>query len=239
VSYRSISSLTVYLVDVDTSTGDVLRPLLESVRIPLETFEDPTQLLAACDRGHMQGCLLLSVRLPEMSGFELHQMLKGRGVDLPTIFLGHGGDVPSAVQAMKLGAVDYFERPPRYQPLVDRIQAIFRQESTRLLRQRAVDCLRERMGDLTGRETQVLEHVVDGKLNKQIARTLCISTKTVEMHRARVMTKLEARTIADLVRKWCASRCDDVLGCEFLDQLVPADTGAPERVREHSSERRA
>ena len=239
MSYRSFSSFTVYLVDMDTSTGDILRPLLESVRIPLETFEDPAAFFEACERGHVQGCLVLSVRLPEMSGFEAHSRLRERGIELPTIFLGHGGDVPSAVQAMKLGAVDYFERPPRSQPLVDRIQAIFRHESTRLLRQRAVDCLRERMGDLTRRETQVLEHVVDGKLNKQIARTLGISPKTVEMHRARVMAKLEARTIADLVRKWCASRCDDVLGCEFLDQLAPADSGAPEHRQERASGRLA
>jgi FixJ family two-component response regulator len=239
VANRFLDSSTVYLVDVDMSTGDALRPLLEFVRVQLEIFGDPPEFFEACDGCHMQGCLLLSVRLPEMSGFEAYRILKERGVELPTIFLGHGGDVPSAVQAMKLGAVDYFERPLPYQTLVERIQAVLRDETTRLRRQRAVDCLRERLGVLTRREVQVLEHVVGGKLNKQIAHMLRISQKTVEMHRARVMTKLEARTIADLVRKWCASRCDDVLGCEFLDDLGPADAGARERGRRHSSGRLA
>jgi two-component system response regulator TtrR len=226
---RFLDSATVYLVDVDMSTGDVLRPLLEFVRIQLEIFGDPPEFFEACDRRHMQGCLLLSVRLPEMSGFEAYRRLKERGVELPTIFLGHGGDVPSAVQAMKLGAIDYFERPLAYQQLVERIQTVLRREHTRLRRQRAVDHLRERMGELTPREMEVLEQVVSGKLNKEIAHELHISQKTVEMHRARVMTKLGARTIADLVRKWCASRCDGMLGCEFLDDLATRDTLALER----------
>jgi len=221
------------------STGDALRPLLAFVRIALEAYADPPEFFEACDRGSMPGCLLLSVRLPEMSGFEVHRLLKERGVALPTIFLGHGGDVPSAVQAMKLGAIDYFERPLPYQQIVERIQAILRHETTRQRRQRAVDGLRDRLGGLTRREMQVLEQVVAGKLNKQIARMLRISQKTVEMHRARVMLKLEARTIADLVRKWCASRCDDVLGCEFLEELDPADARALEQGQERPSERLA
>ncbi len=237
MSYRTL--FKVYLVDMDSTTGDLLRPQLQSVRIPLETFGNPTELLEACDNGSLQGCLLLSVRLPEMSGFEVHRILQERGVELPTIFLGYGGDVPSAVQAMKLGAIDYFERPPRCQSLVERIQAICRHEHTRLSRQRAVDRLRERIGELTERETQVFDHVVRGKLNKQIARVLRISPKTVEMHRARVMAKLGARSIADLVRKWCASRCHDALGSEFLDdELVSIDSlpsdscdGSPRRDR--------
>lgn len=230
VAHRSFDTSSVYLVDVDRSTGDVLGPLLEFVRISLESFDDPSAFLEACERDPMQGCLLLSARLPQLSGFEVYRRLKGRGDELPTIFLGHAGDVSSAVQAMKLGAVDYFERPLPYPALVERIQTVLRHETTRLRRRHAIDELRRRLGDLTLREKQVLEQVVDGRLNKQIARRLHISQKTVEMHRARVMAKLGARTLAELVRKWCASRCDDVLGCEFLDELGAADSRERPRV---------
>ena len=173
--------------------------LLESVSLPVETFATAQEFLDAYtdDRA---GCLVLDVRLPGMSGLELQEKLAARGTPLPTIIITGHGDVPMAVRAMKTGAIEFLEKPFSDQGLVDRVQQAIRLDS-QVRRQRA-QCgeVAARLQALTLREREVLERVVMGKSNKEMAANLDISTKTVEAVRARLMRKMQADSLAELVR---------------------------------------
>ena len=148
----------------------------------------------------MRGCLVLDVRMPEMSGLEMHELLVNRGSVLPVIFVTGHGDVPMAVSALQRGACDFIEKPFHNEDLLSRIQRALAVDCQKANRRKRSDAISQRLELLTLREREVMDLVVAGKLNKQIADELNISMKTVEAHRARVMDKMGARTLAELVR---------------------------------------
>jgi len=190
---------SVFVVDDDAAVRDSLRMLLKSVGLPVEVFESGQEFLDA-DRDDRPGCLVLDIRMPGMSGLELQAKLNERHSILPIIFITGHGDVPMAVTTMKRGAVDFIEKPfdqAALKALVERMLAEARARASELERQRLSETL---LGRLTPREQQVLERIVAGRLNKQIADDLGISIKTVEAHRANIMDKMNANTVADLMR---------------------------------------
>jgi two-component system response regulator FixJ len=190
---------TVFVVDDDNAVRDALRFLLRSVGLTVETFASATEFLEAY-RDDRPGCLVLDIRMPGMTGLELQDKLMERRSILPIIFITGHGDVPMAVEAMQAGAMDFIQKPFRDQDLLDRIhQAIDKDAKTRQsLGELAA--IRARLASLTPREREVMDLVVHGKANKVIAGDLDLSQRTVEIHRARVMEKMEASSLAHLVR---------------------------------------
>ncbi len=193
------SEPTVFVVDDDKAVRRFLRGLIASVDLAVETYASAHEFLSAYESGRT-GCLLLDVRMPGMSGLELQREIAKRAIGLPVIILTGHGDVQVAVRAMKAGAVDFIEKPFNNDLLLDRIQKAVAMsvsaDSSRVRR----DEIRRRMESLTMRERQVLDLVVAGETNKGVARHLDISEKTVEIHRARTMEKMRAKSLADLVK---------------------------------------
>lgn len=189
----------IYIVDDDEAMRDSMSWLLEGEGFRVACFASAEEFLA---RRHaaIRGCLILDVRMPQMSGLALQEKLDALGCDLPIIFVTGHGDVPMAVGALQRGACDFIEKPFTESDLLRRIQRALALEATQHAERQQVRDVRQRLDQLTQREREVLDLVVAGKLNKQIADTLAISMKTVEAHRARVMDKMGARTLADLVR---------------------------------------
>ncbi|HXQ64596.1 MAG TPA: response regulator FixJ [Steroidobacteraceae bacterium] len=190
---------TVFVVDDDDAVRTSLRLLLKSVGLPVETFGSAQEFLDAFD-AERAGCLVLDIRMPGMSGLELQQRLNEIHAIIPIVFITGHGDVPMAVEAMQHGAVDFIQKPFRDQDLIDRInQALEKDRDNRAgLKER--DAIRRRMQQLTPREREVLNLVTQGKANKVIAGDLNVSQRTVEIHRARVMEKMGASSLAYLVR---------------------------------------
>ena len=190
---------TVFVVDDDPGVGDSIRLLLRSVGLPSKTFLSANEFLAAYDP-ERAGCLVLDVRMPGMSGLDLQARLQEMESTLPIIFVTAHGDVPMAVNAVKAGAVDFIQKPFRDQELLDKIQEAL-EADVRIRAQRGdLVEIRGRLETLTPRETEVLVLVVEGKPNKNIARALGISQRTVEIHRARVMEKMQVRSVSKLVQ---------------------------------------
>lgn len=190
---------TVFVIDDDKAVRHFLRGLIASVNLRVEAFTSAQEFLAAY-RSSLPGCLLLDIRMPGMSGLELQQELSVRGIDLPVIVLTGHGNVQVAVHAMKAGAVDFIEKPFNNELLLDRVQqAVAKSVDTYENRIKRDEILNRRKL-LTPRERQVLDLVVAGESNKGIARHLHISEKTVEIHRAHVMGKMQAKSLADLVK---------------------------------------
>lgn len=189
----------VYLVDDDPDVREAIAFLLEAEGIRVEAFGDPGQMLEAVD-ADARGCLLLDVRMPGMDGLALHQALKKRGVAMPALFISGHGDIPMAVRAVNAGALDFIEKPFDDEVLLERIAHAFELDARRSATDTETAEVRRRLAQLTPREHDVLRGIVAGKLNKQIADDLDISVRTVELHRGRVLEKLEAANAADLVR---------------------------------------
>ena len=193
------SENTVYVVDDDAAIRRFLRQLIRSVGLRVETYATAQEFLDTYQAGS-SGCLLLDIRMPQMSGLELQAELMRREIDLPVIILTGHGDVKVAVHAMKAGAVDFIEKPFNNELLLHGIQkAIANSLRSSTIRVRRQEVL-QRMNALTPREREVLHKVVAGETNKGVARHLGISEKTVEIHRAKVMEKMQAKSLADLVR---------------------------------------
>lgn len=193
------TSQTVYIVDDDPAIRVAMQALLESVNLKHEIFASADEFLQYDER-HRSGCLVLDIRMPGLGGLELQDELIERGRTLPVIFITGHGDVPMAVEAMQKGAVDFIQKPFRDQELLDRIHdALLTDREQRKTRQKH-DEAASRLQRLTRREREVFDLVVKGKPNKVIAYDLDVSQRTVEIHRARVMEKMEARSLADLVR---------------------------------------
>lgn len=190
---------SVFVVDDDDAVRNSLRLLLKSVGLPTVAFPSAQEFLSAWHPEH-PGCLVLDVRMPGMSGLELQVELNQRGAIIPVIFISGHGDIPMAVEAIQHGAFDFLQKPFRDQDLIDRVQRALAAdgENRRLLAQR--DTLRERFESLTPREQEVLTLVTQGKANKVMAGDLGVSQRTVEIHRARVMEKMGAQSLAQLVR---------------------------------------
>jgi RNA polymerase sigma factor (sigma-70 family) len=195
----------VFVVDDDASTRELLAWLMKRNGLRAEVFADARAFLEAYPRGQ-PGCLVLDLNMPGMSGLDLQQQLKERGVALPVIFLSGGADVPQAVQAVREGAIDFIEKPFDYKRVVERVMdGIARDARARAgSEQRAR--LAERLAQLTQREREVLDLVVAGRINREIAEALDISVKTVEAHRARLMEKLDVGSVVGLVQAVVASR---------------------------------
>ncbi len=191
---------TVFVVDDDEAMRDSLHWLLESMEFQVATFASGEEFLAAYDP-RQAGCLVLDVRMPGMSGLELHDRLNASGVILPIVFITGHGEVPMAVAALKKGAVDFIEKPFAERDLLEVIERCLALDATRRREHAERERARHKLAALTPREREVLDMVVAGRLNKIIADSLEISIKTVEVHRARVMEKLEARSVADLVQQ--------------------------------------
>jgi FixJ family two-component response regulator len=190
---------TIFIVDDDSAVRDALKLLLRSVGQAVETFGAGQEFLDAYNDDRA-GCLVLDIRMPGMSGLELQQKLNEKHAILPIIFITGHGDVPMAVEAMQAGAVDFIQKPFRDQDLIDRInQALEKDHNNRAALGERND-IRRRLETLTPREREVLDLVVHGKANKVIAGDLKLSQRTVEIHRARVMEKMQASSLAHLVR---------------------------------------
>ena len=189
----------VFVVDDDPAMRDSLRWLIESTGLNVETFGDAQTFLARI-RPELPGCLVLDVRMPGMSGLDLQAELARRGIGLPTIVVTGHAEVPMAVRAVKAGAIDFIEKPFSDQLLLDRVrQALDIDRQEREVRRRRGEA-RSRLETLTAREREVLGLVAAGKANKEIAAELRLSTKTVEVHRAHVMSKMAVDSLAELIR---------------------------------------
>jgi len=190
---------TVYIVDDDDGMRKALTLLVRTVGYNAVPFASPAEFLSKHQPGQ-PGCLLLDVRMPEMSGLEVQQQLNRTGSMLPVILMTGHGDIQMAVQAMKDGAFDFLQKPFRDQDLLDRINAALKQDAeNREAVERHAD-LRQRAESLTPREREVMAMVVDGKANKVIGIDLGVSERTVEIHRGNVMEKMNARSVAHLVK---------------------------------------
>jgi len=189
----------VYVVDDDAAVLDAIRMLLRSVGLRAATYTSATDFLAAFD-SDQPGCLVLDIRMPVMSGIELQERLHEMGAMIPIVFVTAHGDIPMAVQAVKAGALDFIPKPFRDQDLLDRVQQAIELDLQHRneLSDRAE--LLRRHATLTAREREVFRLVAAGKANKVIAADLGISQRTVEIHRGRVMEKMQARSLPQLVR---------------------------------------
>lgn len=190
---------TVHIIDDDPSMCKYLSELVETVNYKSKTYTNANDFLNSYSDDGL-GCLVLDLRLPGISGLELQQQLAGKNIDLPVIMISGFGDVSTAVKAMKAGVLDFLEKPFRGQDLLDLIHnAINKHKKDRVKNNSQNEAL-NRIKSLTQRENEVMEHVVAGTLNKDIAKKLKISIKTVEVHRANVMEKMAVSSVADLVR---------------------------------------
>jgi FixJ family two-component response regulator len=189
----------VFIVDDDEAVRNSLRLLVKSVGLTAAALVSAQEFLASYDP-LQPGCLVLDVRMPGMSGLELQQQLNLRGAVIPVIFITGHGDVPMAVEAMQQGAFDFLQKPFRDQDLIDRIQRALEKDRANRAELGKHNRLRERHQALTPREREVLALVMTGKANKVMAADLGLSQRTVEVHRARVMEKMGASSLAHLVR---------------------------------------
>ena len=190
---------TVFIVDDDPAIRLAMQALMDSVNIEHEIFASGDEFLENAD-DHRAGCLVLDIRMPGLGGLELQEELLKRGTTLPIIFITGHGDVPMAVDAMQKGAVDFIQKPFRDQDLLDRIREALKTDQERREEQQKHAEVAERLARLTNREREVFDLVVTGKPNKVIAYELGVSQRTVEIHRAMVMEKMQARSLADLVK---------------------------------------
>jgi RNA polymerase sigma factor (sigma-70 family) len=193
------SQPTVFVVDDDPAIRFAMQALMDSVNLRHEIFGSATEFLESVDDDR-SGCLVLDIRMPGLGGLELQQELVDRGSALPIIFITGHGDVPMAVEAMQKGAVDFIQKPFRDQDLLDCIGEALKTDQERREARKANAEVAERIAKLTKREHEVFDLVVTGKPNKVIAYELGVSQRTVEIHRARVMEKMQARSLADLVK---------------------------------------
>jgi len=189
----------VILVDDDADVRDALSLLLSAAAYPVEALASAEALLEAVTPSD-RGCLILDVRLPGMNGLALQQALRERGIQLPIVFISGHGDIPMAVEAVHAGAMDFLEKPFDDGALIERVDRALALDREQADHDRAVQAIAERVDSLTPREREVMEQILRGKLNKVIASDLDLSTRTVEIHRARVFDKLSARNGPELVR---------------------------------------
>lgn len=194
----SESEQTVFVVDDDDAVRGSLRMLLNSVGLKSVLFPSAAAFLAGVSGGQ-GGCVLLDIRMPGMSGLQLFEQICAKGIRMPVIFITGHGDVPMAVRAIKKGAFDFLQKPFNDQDLLDRVQAALSEDIARRNSDVEQQSLRERRDRLTPREREIMERVVAGQANKVIAIELGLSERTVELHRAHVMEKMEVRSLAELV----------------------------------------
>jgi two-component system, LuxR family, response regulator FixJ len=203
-----MTEAVAYIVDDIEMNRDLLESLMRSVGIATRSYGSARAFLDEV-QSEEPGCVLLDIRMPEMSGLDVQKVLNERGVPLPVIIVTAHGDVPVAIQAMKEGAYEFIEKPINNQQVLDVVQRAFRICAKRLEERVELDGIRGRYHTLSPRESEVLDAMVEGRLNKQIAFDLGISQRTVEVHRANVMEKMGAGSLAELVRKVITLRQSD------------------------------
>ena len=195
---KKIVPAVVFIVDDDDAVRESLEFLMKSIDQPAESFPSAKDFLNAYT--DKPGCLLLDIRMPGMSGIELQEELKKRDIRIPIIFITGHGDVPMAVKAIQAGAADFIQKPFRDQEMIDRIREVLIEDTQSRADLSERSEILQRMGTLTEREKEVMEQVVVGKANKVVAIDLSVSQRTVEIHRANVMEKMKAKSLAQLVR---------------------------------------
>jgi two-component system response regulator TtrR len=194
-----MSEPTVFVVDDDASTRELLAWLMKRHGLRAEVFPDARSFLNTY-RSDMPGCLVVDLNMPGMGGLELQQYLNQHGARLPVLFLSGRADVPKAVRAVREGAIDFIEKPFDYRRVVALIEDCLKRDAQMRAQHERKRAYSERLAQLTQREREVLELVVAGRMNREIAENLDISIKTVEAHRAKIMEKLEANSLAELVQ---------------------------------------
>ena len=190
---------TVFLIDDDSAMRKSIDYLIQSIGLRCQSYATAQEFLDGADP-ETPGCILTDVRMPGLSGLDLLEEMRGRAFLSPVIIITGHADVPMAVRAFKSGALDFIEKPFNDQMLLDKVQEAIELDVSRrtVLSQRAT--VMDRLGTLTTRETEVLERVIAGKANKEVAADLGLSEKTIEVHRSRVMKKMRALNAADLIR---------------------------------------
>ena len=196
---KSAAVPTVFIIDDDRGMRQAIQDLVESVGLRAESFPTGEEFLRMRPAGR-PGCLVLDVRLPQMSGLDFQHRLVETGMQIPIIFITAHGDIPMSVRALKSGAVEFLTKPFRDQDLLDAIQQALQRDRAAQEQQAEIHDLQERYGELTAREQQVMALVVSGMLNKQIASEIGASEATVKIHRGNVMRKMRAGSVVDLVR---------------------------------------
>ncbi|MBX4909314.1 MULTISPECIES: response regulator transcription factor [Rhizobium] len=189
----------VYIIDDDASVREGLGDLLRSVGLEVLTFASSQEFLDS-KRPDVPGCIILDVRLPGRSGLEFQSMLTSLGIELPVIFISAHSDIPISVRAMKAGAIEFLTKPLREQELLDAAYAGIERDCARRQEVALIAELRSRYDSLTPREREIMNLVVAGSVNKQIAAQVGLSEVTVKVHRGHVMQKMQARSLVDLVR---------------------------------------
>ena len=197
MSTREVS--TVFIIDDDRSVRESVRDLLESVGLQCQDFASAQEFMRS-ERTDGPSCLILDVRLPDISGLDLQHEMKKAGIRIPIIFLTAHADIPMTVRAMKSGAVEFLTKPFREQELLDAVQRSVGRDRTARERRRDITELRQRYNTLRVREREVMSLVASGMLNKQVAAELGASETTVKIHRSRVMEKMQAKSLPELVR---------------------------------------
>jgi FixJ family two-component response regulator len=190
---------TVFIVDDDRGLRQAIQDLVESVGLRAESFASGEDFLRA-KRMNRPSCLVLDVRLPQMSGLDFQQRLTETGIQIPIIFITAHGDIPMSVRALKSGALEFLTKPFRDQDLLDAIHQALERDRVAREQQSEIRNLQERVRTLTAREQEVMNLVVSGMLNKQIASEIGTSEATVKIHRGNVMRKMKAGSVVDLVR---------------------------------------
>jgi len=193
------SDVVVHVIDDDDAVRESLEFLLRTARLEVRTYESAAAFLGILPRVEV-GCIITDVRMPELSGIDLLKRLNELDVRVPVIVITGHGDVPLAVEAMKFGAVDFFEKPFDDEALVAAVRSALDQRKDDSKRKAEVSLINSRLTELSNRERQVLEGLVAGRPNKVIAYDLGISPRTVEIYRANLMTKMQASSLSDLVR---------------------------------------
>lgn len=190
----------VYIVDDDSGMRRALLTLMRSVDLKAEAFGSAEEFLAAPKQGH-PSCLILDVRLRNKNGLVFHQEILSSGLKIPVVFMTGHGDIEMSVKAMKAGATDFFAKPFRDQDMLDAVTQALGKDVARLDAERTVSTLQKSYDSLSIREKEVMRYVLSGLMNKQIASELNLSEITVKVHRGRIMHKMDARSMPDLVRK--------------------------------------